>query len=211
MKITKFGHSCLLIEEGNARILIDPGSYSTLQNSIENVDAILITHEHFDHLDPDSIKTILAKNPKARIFTNPGVGQKLVEADVSFDVFGNGQSITVNDVLIEWFGEIHAEIHPDYPRVANTGYRIAKKFFYGGDSLQNIVPCEVLAYPAAAPWMRVAEAIEYAKKIKPKMCFPVHDAFLKPLHPFYAMPERLLGEAGIKWLVIEDGKSVEVD
>ncbi len=209
MRITKFGHSCLLIEEGSARILLDPGKYSTLQNNVENLDAILITHEHQDHCDLDSLQAILAKNPKTHIFTNPGVGQKLVEANVVFDVLGDSQSITVNGVLIEGFGQMHAEIYPTFPRVHNTGYRIAKKFFYGGDSLDNVVECEVLAYPAVAPWMRVAQTIDYANAIKPKICFPVHDAFLKITGPFYLMPEKLLNPE-IKWLVIEEGKSIEV-
>ena len=50
MKITKFGHSCLLVEENGVRILFDPGSYSTAQNDVKNIDVVLITHEHSDHV-----------------------------------------------------------------------------------------------------------------------------------------------------------------
>ncbi|HLD61019.1 MAG TPA: MBL fold metallo-hydrolase [Patescibacteria group bacterium] len=210
MKITKFGHSCLLVEEGNARILVDPGSYSTLQNDAENVDAVLITHEHQDHLNADSVRIIMRNNPKAKIYTNTGVGEKLKAESIPFELLQDKQSTIIKDVLVEGFGVDHAMIYPSYPIVRNTGYRIANKFFYGGDSVENIVPCEILAYPAVAPWMKMEWAIDYAKKIKPKMCFPVHDAFLKFPGPFYLAPEKLLGEAGIQWMVIEEGKSIEV-
>lgn len=210
MKITKFGHSCLLVEDGRARILLDPGSYSTVPKDLKAINAILITHEHQDHLNFDTLKIILKNNPKAKIFTNHGVGKKLVEQNISYDVLGSGQSITVNSVLIEGFGEKHAMIHPDLPSIDNTGYRIAKRFFYGGDSVENSVDCEILAYPAVAPWMKVEWALDYAIKIKPKLAFPVHDAFLKFPGPFYMLPEKFLTEAGIKWLILEEGKAVEL-
>jgi L-ascorbate metabolism protein UlaG (beta-lactamase superfamily) len=73
MKITKFGHCCLLIDEKSLRILIDPGKYSDGQNSITNIDVVLITHEHQDHLHVDSVKSIIANNPSVRIMTNAGV------------------------------------------------------------------------------------------------------------------------------------------
>jgi len=209
MKITKFGHSCLLVEEGEARILFDPGNYTSNQNDVQNVDAILITHEHPDHMDTDGIKTILGNNQDAKIYTNAGVGAKLKEVSIEFELLEDGQSIEVKGVLIEGFGSKHAHIHDDFTILINTGYRIAKKFFYGGDSVDNVVECEVLAYTACAPWLKVEWAVENAKKIKPKVCFPVHDAFLGTPGPFYIMPERLLTSAGIKWQVIENGGSAE--
>lgn len=208
MKITKFGHSCLLVEEGEARILIDPGSYSDLSGDMTGIDAVLITHEHPDHLDIDALWAILAQS-YIKIYTNEGVGEKLKSENIAFELLQDKQNVEIKGVLVEGFGRDHAMIHPSYPIVRNTGYRIAKKFFYGGDSVANIVPCEVLAYTAVAPWLKIEWAIENALKIKPKVCFPVHDAFLKLPGPFYFLPEKLLGEAGIKWVVIEPGQSAE--
>ena len=62
MKITKFGHCCLLIEEGEAQILTDPGNYNDTPE-VENLDAILITHEHSDHFHLDALKAILENDP----------------------------------------------------------------------------------------------------------------------------------------------------
>lgn len=209
MKITKFGHSCLLVEEGGARILLDPGTYSTGQNDVKNIDAVLITHEHQDHIDAESLKTILQNNSNVKIYTNNGVGELLKKEGIAFNLLEDGQSTDVKGVLIEGFGVDHAMIFAQMPIIRNTGYRIAKRFFYGGDSLTTIVPCEILAYPAVAPWMKVEWAIDFAKAVKPKVCFPVHDAFLKIPGPFYNAPQNFLKEAGIEWVVISAGETKE--
>lgn len=206
MRITKFGHSCLLVEEGTARVLIDPGVYSDLLGDMTGIDAVLITHEHPDHLDINAIWAVLAQSA-VKIYTNEGVGEKLKTENIQFELLQDKQSVEIKGVLVEGFGVDHAMIHPDFPIVRNCGYRIAKKFFYGGDSLENIVPCEILAYPAVAPWMKVEWAIDYARQIKPKICFPVHDAFLKFPGPFYLIPEKLLPPAGIAWRVIGEGEN----
>ena len=84
MKITKFGHCCLLIEENNLRILTDPGNYSTAQNDIKNIDIVLITHEHPDHFHVESLKKLLENNPQAKIITNNGVGALLKELNIEY-------------------------------------------------------------------------------------------------------------------------------
>jgi L-ascorbate metabolism protein UlaG (beta-lactamase superfamily) len=126
MRITKYGHSCLLVEEGGARILIDPGAFSSGQNSVRGIDAVLITHEHADHLSPDSLRAVLANNPDATVYTNQGAGAILDKEGIPFSVLGDGQSAEVKGVLVEGFGVDHACIHESIPIIRNTGYRITK-------------------------------------------------------------------------------------
>jgi hypothetical protein len=90
MKITKFGHCCLLIETKGKRILTDPGSWSSLQNDISNLDIILITHEHTDHMHVESLQTILSNNKDVQIFTNSGVGKILSEKGIGYSLLENG-------------------------------------------------------------------------------------------------------------------------
>ena len=211
MLITKFGHSCLLIEESGLHILFDPGSYSTLQNDVERVDVILITHEHQDHLHIESLQKILSRNPEAKIFTNSGVGEKLRETNIAYELFEHKQTITLKGVLIEGFGTDHAQIYNTIPIIPNTGYFINNRFFYPGDAL-NIPdrPVEILAYPAVAPWMKLADALDYGKAVHPNVAFPVHDGFLKSPGAYYRYAESELTAAGIQWVVIEEGKSAEL-
>jgi len=175
MKITKFGHACLLIEEADARILIDPGVFNQTP-SVEKLDAILITHEHPDHCSVEQIKELLLQSPDAPIYTHEGVGKVLSEADIPYTPIKNGEEVMVNGVSVLSLGEEHAIIYEKVP-CQNTGYMIAGKFFFPGDSFY--VPegkVEVLALPTGGPWMKVSEAIEYVKAVKPNVYIPVHDA-----------------------------------
>ncbi|MDP3785450.1 MAG: MBL fold metallo-hydrolase, partial [bacterium] len=188
--IRKIGHCCLLIEIDGVRILTDPGELSMAQNDAENIDAILITHEHYDHLHIESVKKILENNPETKIITNTSVGKILDKESIPYQIVEDTQHIALKDVLIEAFGDVHAEIWKELGRVQNTGYFIAQKLFYPGDALY--IPAktpEILALPIAGSWIKIKEAIEYAIVVKPKTCFPVHDGVVEPkalkrLHEF---------------------------
>ena len=210
MKITKFGHCCLLIEEGSARILTDPGTYSAGQNDLVNLDVILITHEHADHIDLSSLKVLISKNPQAVIMTNMGCGTLLKKENIEHKLLEHGQSVEVKGVLIEGFGEKHAITQITLAPVNNTGYFIANRFFYPGDALYNPGKrVEALALPVAGPWLKLSEAIDYAKEIHPKVCFPVHEGILKSPGSVHAIPPNILGPLGIEFKILEEGKLME--
>lgn len=211
MKITKFGHCCLLIQQKSLRILTDPGIFSTGQDSVQNIDLILITHEHADHCHLDSIKNILKNNPTAKIFANKSVGVLLEKENLKFFVFENGQKYFEKDVSIEACGNEHAIIHPDLPTVQNTGFLIDDKLFYPGDSFAKPPKeIEILALPVAGPWMKISEAIDYAKIVKPRVWFPMHDGILKYTEVGSRWPTFFLEQIGVKTLILEIGKETEV-
>lgn len=135
MKVTKVGHSCLIIEEGDARILIDPGVFTAGLNEVRNLDLILITHQHPDHCDVASLKTMLGNSPGARVITNHGVGALLDEEAISYETVEEGQRTTVRGVAIEAIGNEHAFTFAGAPQVQNTGYRIGGRLFHPGDAL----------------------------------------------------------------------------
>ncbi len=209
MKIKKLGHSCLVIEEEGLRILTDPGSFTTAQNELKNINLILITHEHQDHLHVESLKKVLANNPGARVLTNKGVEKILDNEGIKYELLEQGQSTTVSDVLIEGFGEWHAVIYPTVSPVSNTGYFIQNKLFYPGDAFTNPgKPVDILALPTSAPWLKISEAIDYAKEIKPKTCFSVHDFIT-----FGAIDRfgpHILGELGIQFVSLGAGGEIEL-
>ena len=254
MHITKFGHSCLLVEEGGVKILVDPGSYSTGQNQVRDTDVVLITHEHRDHLDVGSVKAILEYNPKVKIITGRGAGALLGAQGIAYQQIEDGEYAMAQNVLIEAFGKDHALIHSSIPIIENTGFFVAERFFYPGDafvypyvrealhaelvrdtairergsaifasaSLPPLVrenplasarvglpkPVEILALPVNAPWMRIAEAIDYAIELKPKVCIPVHDGLLKNVQTAHGLPKQILEPMGIEVRVLAIGDRV---
>ncbi len=210
MKITKFGHCCLLIEENNVRILTDPGIYSVGQDELKNIDVIIISHDHQDHLQIDSLKTILINNPQAEIITNRTIGTILDKENISYEIVENGQNYSFKEILIEAFGDEHAQIYPSLPKMQNTGYFIANKLFYPGDALTNPgKPVDILALPVAGPWLTLANAIDYATTIRPRVCFPVHEGILKTPGTTHAIPPNILGLSGIKFIILENGIETE--
>ncbi|MDO8429507.1 MAG: MBL fold metallo-hydrolase [Candidatus Daviesbacteria bacterium] len=208
MEIHKLGHCCLKIEEQGVVILTDPGAWTTLPEMAEGVDVVLITHEHLDHLHIPSLKQVLVQSPKALVITNSSVGKILNQEGIKHELLADNQNRTINGVLLEGFGDKHAQIYPSVSPVENTGYLIANRFFYPGDAFYNPgKQVEILALPVSGPWMKLAEAIDFAKKLAPKFCFPVHDGMLKFLGSVHLLPEKELKAAGINFSVIKEGES----
>jgi len=177
MKITKYGHACLLVEIEDARILLDPGVWNPTPDA-EGIDAVLITHEHQDHIDIAQLKEVLSRNPEAVIYTHESVGKVLEEAGVKYSTMNEGEIVSVKEVSVQSLGHDHAIIYGDMSPCRNTGFLIGEKLFVPGDALHDVPlkSVEVLALPTGAPWMKLSEAINYAKKVKPKSVFPIHDA-----------------------------------
>ncbi|HVU79921.1 MAG TPA: MBL fold metallo-hydrolase [Candidatus Paceibacterota bacterium] len=212
MLVTKFGHCCLLLEIDGVRVLIDPGAYSTGQDDVRDIDAILITHEHTDHYHADSVKKVVANNPTAVIIANNTVGALLDKEGVAHTRVTDGESTQVRGVKIEGCGREHALIYGQMGACENTGFRVGEKFYYGGDSF--FVPgisVDVLALPVDAPWMKVAEAVEFAKTVRPRAAFPVHDAMqTEDTNAFYdQMFSRFLEAEKIEFVSLKSGDSHE--
>lgn len=211
MKITKLGHCCLVIEVGDLRILTDPGSYSTAQEDMRDIDIVLITHEHADHFHLPSLKTVLVNNPQAAVYTNASVSARMSAEGLSAEIISHGQSKTVQGIHIEGIGKDHALIHESLPLIENTGYMIAGRLFYPGDALTHPGrTVDVLALPVAGPWLTIGQSIAYATAVKPRIAFPVHDGMLSQLGPVHTLPQRVLNEAGIVFKPLSSGDSTEI-
>lgn len=212
MKVQKFGHCCFVAEpKSGVRIMTDPGAFSTLQNHETGITAVVITHEHADHLHIESLQEILKNNPSAIVITNTAVGKLLEEASISYIKVEEGETYDLHGVAIKGFGNTHAEIYGDYGQVQNTGYMI-DALCYPGDAFHypdtNV---DILALPIAGPWLRIKDAIDYAKKLNPRIAFPVHDATVQNFSAFtWKMPEHLLAELGIGFKKLEIGQEEEL-
>ena len=173
-----------------------------------DLDIILITHEHADHLHVPAVKELVANNPKAKIITNKGVGKMLEAEGITYTLLSDGESLDERGLHLSGHGTEHAEIYKTWGRVENTGYFIGPRLFYPGDAFTNPGKrVEVLALPVSGPWMKISEAIDYALILKPKTAFPVHDAI--KWGSAYRAPEKILPENGIAFTIIEPGEAKE--
>ena len=211
MKFTKFGHSCFLIEEGEAKILVDPGSYSSGFESLTDLDAILITHNHPDHMTPEIIQSLLVANAGTVILADEASAGDLAKAGVAAKAVHDGDREELGGLKIEVIGTEHAEIHPSLPRAKNVGYRISDSFFFPGDALTvPIGEIKVLALPLVAPWSKVAETIDYLMAVKPNIAIPVHDAILAKSNPYAQILERFAVAQNIEFRIVENGIMTEL-
>lgn len=211
MKITKIGHCCLLIEVEGKRILTDPGSFTAEKHILENIDLVLITHEHADHIHVDSLKSILDKNPSIEVVCNAAVGRLLDQAGLAYQVLEGTEGKIIADITLQAFDAQHVEIFEDYGQVQNTGYFIADRLFYPGDAYA--VPersVEILALPVAGPWCRVADVVRYAFAVNPQKAFPVHDGLLNEqgLAIQQGVVQAQLSAKNIRFLPLKEAQSL---
>ncbi|MES2436659.1 MAG: MBL fold metallo-hydrolase [Patescibacteria group bacterium] len=211
MKITKYGHCCLLLEIEGTRILTDPGIFSTTQNEIKDIDVVVITHDHQDHYHVDSVKKIIANNPEVKIITTSFMAGLLDKENIkNYEIVDEGQSTIQKNIKIEAYGTKHAQMHSSIPQTSNTGYFFADTLFYPGDAFTDPKRhIDILALPVAGPWMKISEAIDYALALKPTKAFAVHDAVMTRPELASNWPNRVLPPNGIEFLVLEIGKEYD--
>lgn len=191
--------------------MTDPGNYTTAQNEATNIDHVVISHEHTDHLHVESLKTVLKNNPKATVISNSSVGKILEKEGIAFSIVGHEEKIVVGDVEIAGYGMKHAPIYKGYEQVENTGYMFDGKFFYPGDAFYDPgVPVDILALPITAPWLKISEPLDYALAIKPRVVFPVHDGNLIRHGLTTRLPALFFEPAGIQFITLEIGKETEL-
>jgi L-ascorbate metabolism protein UlaG (beta-lactamase superfamily) len=190
MQVTHFGHSCVLLDTGAARLLIDPGNFSKDFEGVDGLDAVLVTHQHPDHLDPERLPALLRRNPDARLIVDSGTAEQL--DDVEHEVVAPGTTLEIAGARVQVLGGQHAIIHPDIPRIVNNGYLVDGTHFHPGDALDTVpANLEVLFLPTAAPWQKLADAVTYLRDVAPRTAVPIHQGILAVPGMYYGHFERL--------------------
>ncbi len=189
MELTHFGHSCLLASfpgaDGGqtATILFDPGNFSHGFEGITGLTAILVTHQHPDHADPERLPALVEANPGAALYADPATAAQLGGA---WQAVHAGDQFSIAGLTVRGMGGRHAVIHPEIPVIDNISYVVgddehSARLMHPGDAL--FVPDEdvhVLATPAAAPWMKISEAVDYLRAVAPTHAVPIHQGIVAP-------------------------------
>lgn len=181
MMLTKFGHACVRLTGEGGSVVIDPGAF-TEDAAVADADAILITHEHPDHFVEDRVRAAAAASPGLQVWTVASVAESLTGLGEQLHVVGHGDAFTAAGFEVEAHGTWHAEIHPDIPRITNSGYLIDQRLFHPGDALTvPDKPIETLLLPVHAPWSRIADLIDWLREVSPTRALAVHDGALNAI------------------------------
>ncbi len=203
MRITKFGHACVRIEHDGQVVVIDPGAF-TEPEAVDGATAVLVTHEHADHLHVDHLRAT-----DAPVFTIEAVRAQIAEEDRAVadrvTLVSPGEQVDVG-LPVTVVGELHAVIHEDLPRVHNSGYVVdvgSLRVYHPGDSLTPPGgPVDVLFLPVHAPWSKISEVIDFGRSVGAPRAVAVHDGLLNDtgLGVVGRNLERLLGDTGYERL-----------
>ena len=193
-------------------LVIDPGVWSG-PDALTGANAILITHEHVDHLDAAAVRAALAAEPGLRVWTNASAAAQLADVSDRVHVVRHGDTFPAAGFDIHAYGQEHAVIHPDIPVIANTGFVVDGEVFHPGDSLT--VPEDRIAtllLPYNAPWLKVSEMIDYAREVAPRRAYAIHDALLNAngLGLMQNLLKVAAAPTGAEYARLEPGTTVEV-
>jgi L-ascorbate metabolism protein UlaG (beta-lactamase superfamily) len=177
MRVTKFGHAAVRIEQDGQALVIDPGIF-TEQEAIEGVRGVLVTHEHPDHFEVERLR-----RADAPVYAGSGVADALREQapDIAerLQVVDDGDAFEAAGMRVTVHGHQHAVIHDDIPRIVNTGFCVEDEVFHPGDSFTPPPrPMPLLLVPVNAPWMRLAEAVDFARANTSGTALAIHDGLL---------------------------------
>ncbi len=172
--IRRLTDSCLIITTGDGATLFDPGfhSFSTGGidlDSIGDIQRVLITHEHGDHVSADFVRWVLDRGEDVTVHANQAVADLLAPHDIPV-VTETPVGLTAEDV-------IH-ETTPMGTAPPNRSFTVDGVFTHPGDSYQPTMTAPVLALPLLIPWGSTHQSLEFARRLRPRQVVPIHDFYL---------------------------------
>lgn len=210
LKLTKFAHSCVLVENENEAVLFDPGMFSWnsgLVNVAElpRLAAVVITHQHPDHFSEPFVRALLADQPDIQWIAPPDIHQTLQSYGVTKFT---DQSVPNIEVVV---GQ-HAFLGSFGGPAQNLTVHFARQVTALGDSHEERPVKDIVFLPVDAPWGSSVGALDLALKLKPKYVLPVHDWMWKDEWRalWYGRFKEALAPLGVTFLEPVDGQPIEI-
>ncbi|MCX8160523.1 MAG: MBL fold metallo-hydrolase [Candidatus Saccharicenans sp.] len=182
LKITFLGHGTLMFTFRDKVVHVDPWQEQADYRQLPKADLILITHEHFDHLDPEAIKII-------RQDSTVIIGTAAVQSRVpGLKVMKNGDRLTVHGLEIEAVPAYNIQHkrpdgNPFHPKGSGNGYVITfadRRVYVAGDTenipeMKNLKNIAIAFLPMNLPYTMTPEMVaEAARWFKPAILYPYH-------------------------------------
>ena len=218
MKLTKFMHACVRLEQDGRVLVFDPGTFSETDQALAGAHTVLITHEHADHVDVDAVAAALQSNTALELFAPEAVAAtlraKAADAGTRIHTAAAGEEFETSGFAVRTFGGQHALIHPQIPVVANIGYIVDANVYHPGDSfaIPDGVDVKTLLVPIHAPWNKVGEVVDFVIGVRAPQAFPIHDALLNDMGRglIEGHVTRIGAKYGTEYRHLSSGDSVEV-
>ena len=181
MRLTKYTHACVRLERDGEAVVIDPGVVSEAE-AYQGVSAVLVTHEHADHVNLELLPRVVEQNPGLTVYAVAAVADQLSVLGDAVVTVSVGDEFSVAGFTVSAVGGEHAEIYEGLPGVANVGYIVDGEVYHPGDALfVPPTPVPTLLLPVAGPWLKTAEMLDFARAVAPQRAFPIHDALLNEI------------------------------
>ena len=212
MIVTKREHACLVLEQEGASLVIDPGSF-TAPFTAPNLQGIVVTHEHADHVTREHLDRLLAAaSGPVELFAPAGVAA--AHPELPWSVVDAGDLRSAGPFALAFSGGHHAMIHRSIPIVDNLGVFVNETLYYPGDSYT--VPerdVDVLAVPSSAPWLKIGEVMDYLDTVRPRRAFPTHEQVNSAAGQVMANAriQHVTELHGGSFIALEAGQSLDLD
>lgn len=208
MKVTKFVHSCLLVETPDRAVIFDPGvmSESALDPSqLQRLDDIFITHSHADHVSVGLLRRLLQAFPAVRI-TAPRSVVDLLAAEAI-------KATPKPPAGVAFFDSPHEDGGPLFETPEQQGYHYLEALSHPGDSHHFRETKAILALPVTAPWGSHVNAVKLALELQPRHVLPIHDWHWNDAarDSAYDAMARIFGGQGITFYQLPTGQPVTIE
>jgi L-ascorbate metabolism protein UlaG (beta-lactamase superfamily) len=212
MQLTKYTHACVRLDDGDRILVIDPGAFSEVEQALDGASAVLITHEHMDHIDAERVRSALAADSRLRLFAPSSVTSGLADLGEQVVAVAPGERFEAGGFQVSAHGGQHALIHPAIPMIANLGY-LVEGVFHPGDSF--VVPAEpvtTLLLPTNAPWSKASEVIDFAISVRAPRAHQIHDSLITDVYAGIVEGQlgRIAGPHGVAFKHLKPSETITV-